>query len=49
MIFTIEMVEKILYPISDRPERGGEGGTIIVDKCWRKEVEERNTDTRNQI
>lgn len=26
MIFTIEMVEKILYPISDRPERGGGGG-----------------------
>lgn len=24
MIFTIEMVEKILYPISDRPEEGGE-------------------------
>lgn len=47
MIFTIEMIEKILYPISDRPEEGG--GTIIVDKCWRKEVEERNTDTRNQI
>lgn len=48
MIFTIEMMEKILYPISDRPEEGG-GRTIIVDKCWRKEVEERNTDTRNQI